>query len=144
MTAPLLEIDRVEKTFHGDGGVEVQALRPTDLAVRGGEFVSVTGPSGCGKSTLFNIIGGLLPYEDLSTVAGGADRSRYALGLGVTIIGVLLAEIKLSNVGLGFLAIEYYNAFQIERMYVVLIIIFIVAVLINSLMTLLSEKHDRA
>jgi NitT/TauT family transport system ATP-binding protein len=37
----------------------VTALDPIDLAIAGGEFLSIVGPSGCGKSTLLNIAGGL-------------------------------------------------------------------------------------
>lgn len=61
----------------------------------------------------------------------------------MTIIGVLLAEIKMSNRGLGFLAIDYYNSFQIERMYSVLIVVFVLAVAANSLMSIASDRYDR-
>jgi ABC-type nitrate/sulfonate/bicarbonate transport system permease component len=66
------------------------------------------------------------------------------LGLGVTIIAILLGEIKLSNAGLGFLAIEYYNTFNIARMYSILIIIFLTALTINSAMSYISQRFDRA
>ena len=36
------------------------ALRPTDLAVRRGEFLTLLGPSGSGKSTLLNLIAGAI------------------------------------------------------------------------------------
>lgn len=65
------------------------------------------------------------------------------LGLGVAVIGVLLGEIKLSNSGLGFLAIEYYNSFRIAQMYSILIVIFLVAVAINALMNVISQRYDR-
>ncbi|WP_034518395.1 MULTISPECIES: ABC transporter ATP-binding protein [Actinomadura] len=42
------------------GRTAVDALAPTSLDVRPGEFVSLIGPSGCGKSTLLKIIAGLL------------------------------------------------------------------------------------
>ncbi len=66
------------------------------------------------------------------------------LGLGVTVIGVLLGEIKLANSGLGFLAIEYYNNFLIERMYAILIVIFVLAILFNVIMTVISNRYDRS
>ena len=49
------------------------------------------------------------------------------LGLGVAIIGCLLSEIKLSNRGLGFLAIQFYSQFRIPEMYAVLIVVFVLA-----------------
>jgi len=37
--------------------VETHALEGVDLAIRPGEYLSVSGPSGCGKSTLLSLIG---------------------------------------------------------------------------------------
>lgn len=53
-----LKIEGVSKTFAGRVNT-VEALRPIDLEVAGGEFVCLLGPSGCGKSTLLSIIAGL-------------------------------------------------------------------------------------
>jgi ABC-type nitrate/sulfonate/bicarbonate transport system permease component len=63
------------------------------------------------------------------------------LGLGVAIVGTLLAEIKLSNKGLGFLAIQHYNFFQTHDMYAVLIIIFILAVAVNAGMERVARRY---
>ena len=67
------------------------------------------------------------------------------LGLGVAIIGVLLAETKLSNRGLGFMIIQSYTLFDMPRMYALLIIIFVLAALINALATRLvgdtTQRH---
>jgi NitT/TauT family transport system permease protein len=70
--------------------------------------------------------------------------SGLRLGLGVAIIGVLLAEIKLSNVGLGHLAINHYNAFKIADMYAVLLITFSLAVGANALIGAMARRiqHD--
>jgi ABC-type nitrate/sulfonate/bicarbonate transport system permease component len=54
------------------------------------------------------------------------------LGAAISIVGILLAETKLSQKGLGFLMIEYYNHFQIAEMYSVLLLIFCFAVGLNS------------
>jgi ABC-type nitrate/sulfonate/bicarbonate transport system permease component len=54
------------------------------------------------------------------------------LGLGVAIIGTLLAETKLSNQGLGFLIIQSYQRFDMPEMYAILIVVFALAALINS------------
>lgn len=55
------------------------------------------------------------------------------LGFGVAVIGVLLAETRLSNRGLGFLVIQNYNQFNMPRMYALLIVIFLIAVAVNGL-----------
>jgi len=55
------------------------------------------------------------------------------LGLGVAMIGTLLAETKLSNQGVGFLIINAYTTFDIPRMYALLIVLFVVAIGANAL-----------
>jgi ABC-type nitrate/sulfonate/bicarbonate transport system permease component len=65
------------------------------------------------------------------------------LGLGVAIIGTLIAEIKLSNAGLGFLAIQYYEMFRIPEMYAVIIVIFALAMGANAIMTKVNDRLGR-
>jgi ABC-type nitrate/sulfonate/bicarbonate transport system permease component len=55
------------------------------------------------------------------------------LGLGVAIIGTLLAETKLSNRGIGFLIIQSYNTFDMPDMYSLLIVLFVIAIGMNAL-----------
>lgn len=55
------------------------------------------------------------------------------LGTGVAIIGCLLAEIKMSNRGLGFLVMQYYSQFRIPYMYAALLIVFVIAAGGNTL-----------
>jgi ABC-type nitrate/sulfonate/bicarbonate transport system permease component len=55
------------------------------------------------------------------------------LGLGVSIIGTLLAETKLSNRGIGFLIIQAYSLFDMPRMYAMLIVLFVLAIGANAL-----------
>jgi NitT/TauT family transport system permease protein len=56
------------------------------------------------------------------------------LGLGVAIIGTLLAETKLSNRGLGFLIINAYSTFNMPRMYALLIVLFVLSIGVNALL----------
>jgi len=62
------------------------------------------------------------------------------LGFGLAVVGVLLAEIKLSSAGLGFLANDDYNQFRIADLYAVILLIFILAVGINGLMGRLQRR----
>ena len=61
------------------------------------------------------------------------------LGLGVAIIGTLLAELKLSNRGVGFLIINAYSTFDMPRMYALLIVLFVVAIGANALVARASR-----
>ncbi len=54
------------------------------------------------------------------------------IGLGVAIIGCLLAELKMSNRGLGFMIMQYYAQFRTPQMYAILIVMFAIAVLTNA------------
>ncbi len=54
------------------------------------------------------------------------------LGMGATIVGTLLGEVKLSRGGLGFLAINFYNQFNLAGLYAVIILIFLLAGLMNA------------
>ncbi len=56
------------------------------------------------------------------------------LGFGFATIGVLLAETKLSNQGLGFMIIQSYTRFDMPRMYAMLIAIFAIAAVANALL----------
>ncbi|MCV2395424.1 ATP-binding cassette domain-containing protein [Actinotalea sp. M2MS4P-6] len=87
MSVPaVIELRQASRTFSGH--TPVQALRPTDLVVERGDYVSVVGPSGSGKSTLLNLLGlldrptggsylldgldtGTLSEDDRATVRGG-------------------------------------------------------------------------
>ena len=55
------------------------------------------------------------------------------LGLGVALIGTLLAETKLSNKGVGFLIINAYSTFDMPRMYAMLIVLFVLSIGANAL-----------
>jgi len=55
------------------------------------------------------------------------------LGLGVALIGTLLAETKISNRGIGYLVIQAYSSFDMPRMYAVLIVLFALAIGVNTL-----------
>jgi NitT/TauT family transport system permease protein len=64
------------------------------------------------------------------------------LGLGVALIGTLLAETKLSNRGIGFLVIQAYSIFNMPQMYALLIILFVIAIGANTLIGRVGGLDD--
>jgi ABC-type nitrate/sulfonate/bicarbonate transport system permease component len=63
------------------------------------------------------------------------------LGLGIALIGTLLAETKLSNQGIGFLIINAYSTFDMPRMYANLIVLFALAIGANVAVGRLGGLH---
>lgn len=61
------------------------------------------------------------------------------IGLGIALIGTLLAETKLSNFGVGYLIIQAYALFDMPRMYATLIVLFVIAIGANSLISRLGH-----
>jgi putative ABC transport system ATP-binding protein len=57
MSAPVIELAGVQKTYPGEPPVE--SLRGVDLVIARGELVAIVGPSGSGKSTLLHIMAAL-------------------------------------------------------------------------------------
>jgi ABC-type nitrate/sulfonate/bicarbonate transport system permease component len=64
------------------------------------------------------------------------------IGLGVALIGTLLAETKLSNRGIGFLVIQAYSLFNMPQMYSLLIVLFVIAIGLNALIGRLGGLDD--
>ena len=66
---PLLEIENLKVSFHGDRGRTTHAVDRLDLTIRRGQTLGLVGESGCGKSVTALAIMGLLP-KDSAEVAG--------------------------------------------------------------------------
>jgi len=62
------------------------------------------------------------------------------LSFGFALVGVLLAEIKMSNRGLGFMAIQFYNHMEIAELYALLLVIFALAAVVNGLIGRLTPR----
>lgn len=62
------------------------------------------------------------------------------LGIGTALITVLLAEMKLSDRGVGFLLFQSYTHFDIAQMYALLLIVFSIAVLINMIAARIAQS----
>lgn len=91
--------------------------------------------------------------EDALAVVGLSDRGsgqvatfskgmQQRLGLGVALIGTLLAETKLSNRGIGFLVIQAYSLFNMPQMYSLLIVLFVIAIGANALIGRVGRLDD--
>jgi lipoprotein-releasing system ATP-binding protein len=91
-TGTILDVRKVNKSFHDP--VTVPVLKDVSLAVRRGEFVSITGKSGCGKSTLLYILSTMdTDYEGDVVIDGESTK-----GLG----GDRLAAIRNEKIGFVF------------------------------------------
>ena len=71
---PVIRLERVGKTFKGDGDEETLALAEITVDIGRGEYVSVSGPSGCGKSTYPLTLRGVPAGERKGRVDAALDR----------------------------------------------------------------------
>ena len=56
---PAVRLSGVQLTYITNDGARLEAVQPTDLTIRAGEFTALVGPSGCGKTSLLRMIAGL-------------------------------------------------------------------------------------
>ncbi len=89
MSAPLLEVDNVGRSFGGPRGA-FWAVRDLSLRLEQGEIVTLLGPNGAGKTTLMKMVSTLLAPTTGTIRVGGVDvgqnpsavKARLALVLG--------------------------------------------------------------
>ncbi|WP_415379454.1 ABC transporter ATP-binding protein [Halosimplex sp. TS25] len=67
-----LEIEKLQKVFHDDGG-DIVAVDDFDVDVEDGELIVLVGPSGCGKSTTLRCVAGLESPTSGRIVLDGED-----------------------------------------------------------------------
>jgi polar amino acid transport system ATP-binding protein len=67
MSEPILQIDRISKTFPGG----VQAVKEFSAQIERGQVVVIMGPSGSGKSTVLRCLNGLETADGGSIVVAG-------------------------------------------------------------------------
>ncbi len=73
----MIEIEKLNVTFHKGTPLENHVLKDLDLKVEDDDFVVILGSNGAGKSTLFNSILGLLPYTGTIKINGASiDKKK--------------------------------------------------------------------
>ncbi len=72
----MIELRGLSKTYHASGRA-IPAVRPLELVIDQGEFVSIVGHSGSGKSTLLSLIGGIARPDAGSVKIDGTDLSAF-------------------------------------------------------------------
>ncbi|GGC76547.1 ABC transporter ATP-binding protein [Hoyosella rhizosphaerae] len=97
MTTPAVRFTNVIREYRL-GEEVVHALDGVNLALTGGQFVSVIGPSGAGKSTLLHLMGGLDQPTSGSVEVGGRDIG--------TLTDERLAEFRRHHIGFIF---QFFN-----------------------------------
>ena len=68
MNRNIIELKDISKSF-GD----YQALQPTNICIKNGEFITLLGPSGCGKTTMLRLISGLEKPDTGEIFIAGRD-----------------------------------------------------------------------
>ena len=56
MNDDIIVTENLSKTYH-IGKIDVLALKPTNITINRGDYISIAGPSGSGKSTFMNLLG---------------------------------------------------------------------------------------
>ncbi len=72
----MIELRDVSKSYSVSGNV-IRAVKPVDLAIQDGEFVSILGHSGSGKSTLLSLMGCIAAPDTGSVLVDGRDVRTY-------------------------------------------------------------------
>lgn len=65
------------------------------------------------------------------------------LGLGLAVLGALLAELFESKMGLGFLVVHFYNSGEIGKMLAVILFVFVLTMAVNAVMTRTENALSR-
>src|SRR5207249_3652459 len=79
MNDAVIQLEKLSKVFLTDE-VETHALTGIELAIKKGEFLSISGPSGCGKSTLLSILGLLDAPTDGTYTLNGKSVESLSMG----------------------------------------------------------------
>jgi putative ABC transport system ATP-binding protein len=76
MSASIIRLEQIVKTYELGDEVRVHALQGVDLDINAGSYVAIMGPSGSGKSTMLNMLGCLDRPTSGRYFLGGEDVSQ--------------------------------------------------------------------
>lgn len=120
MDAPLVQIERLHKSFNG-----LQVLSGVDITIHRGESIVIIGQSGCGKSVLIKHVIRLLEPDEGRVVFDGQDLAELDTKQITSVrqqIGMLFQSAALfdslsvaENVGLGLKESRRYNDASIKE-----------------------------
>ncbi|MCI5688966.1 MAG: ABC transporter ATP-binding protein [Emergencia sp.] len=71
-----LTVEKLNKCYVNENGMEMQVLKEVSFSVAEGEYVAVLGKSGCGKTTLLNILAGFDKRCDGGVWLQGVDSEN--------------------------------------------------------------------
>jgi NitT/TauT family transport system ATP-binding protein len=89
-----ISIRGVSKLFGEDGDTPFRALKPLDVSIPAGQFISVVGASGCGKSTLMLMIAGLLKRSTGEIQVDGRSVTKPITDVGIAFQDHLLLDFR--------------------------------------------------
>jgi NitT/TauT family transport system ATP-binding protein len=89
-----IAIRNVSKVFGEDTDRPFLALKPVNVDIAAGEFISVVGASGCGKSTLMLMVAGLLKQTTGEVRVGGAAVTQPITDVGIAFQDHLLLDFR--------------------------------------------------
>jgi NitT/TauT family transport system ATP-binding protein len=89
-----ISIRNVSKVFGEDTDKPFLALKPVNVAVAAGEFISVVGASGCGKSTLMLMVAGLLQQTTGEVRVGNTAVTQPITDVGIAFQDHLLLDFR--------------------------------------------------
>ena len=89
-----ISIRNVSKVFGEDTDKPFLALKPVNVAIAAGEFISVVGASGCGKSTLMLMVAGLLKQTTGEVRVGDAAVMQPITDVGIAFQDHLLLDFR--------------------------------------------------
>jgi NitT/TauT family transport system ATP-binding protein len=83
VSAPLIVVSGLEKSYATRGRTRVHALGGISVAIGAGEFITIVGQSGCGKTTLLKILAGLLQRSAGSVTLRGQPVDGPSRDIGI-------------------------------------------------------------